>query len=82
MYTSKKYLSILSGLLFVLAILLTGCAKDEAISPLSEDALFKSIQDYDAQSGETQRSGDEPIDDGDITDDEDDEDDTDRSDKH
>jgi hypothetical protein len=62
---------------------MTGCVKDDSISPLSEDETFKSMQMYDALM-EDGRSGDHDgttwgDDDGDITDDEDDEDDTDRS---
>ncbi len=84
MFTVKKYLSGLAGLLFLLAFLMTGCVKDESIAPLSEDELFKSIQSYDALLGSESRSGEDAdsIDDGEITDDEDDEDDTDRSTKH
>ena len=77
----KKYLSGLAGLLFLLAFLMTGCVKDDDTAPLSEDALFKSMQRYDDQMNDDSKSGDdgEPCGDGDITDDEDDEDDTDRS---
>ena len=86
MITTKKYISYLAGLLFLLTFLMTGCVKDDSISPISEDATFKSMQSYDAQMQDG-RSGDDDTtigggdDDGDITDDEDDEDDTDRS-KH
>ncbi len=66
----------------MLTFLMTGCVKDDSISPVSEDETFKSMQSYDAQIMDG-KSGDDDdtTDDGDITDDEDDEDDTDRS-KH
>ena len=82
MFTVKKYLSGILGLLFLLAFLLTGCVKDEAIAPLADDELYKSIQAYDAQLDADVKSGDAGDCDGEITDDEDDEDDTDRSTKH
>jgi hypothetical protein len=81
MITTKKYLSILAGFLFVLAFLMTGCVKDDDTTPLSEDALFKSMQDYDQQFHGDSRSDTDggPCGGGEITDDEDDEDDSDRS---
>lgn len=82
MFTAKKYLSGIAGLLFLLSFLMTGCVKDEAIAPMADDELFKSIQAYDAQLDGDIKAGDEGDCDGDITDDEDDEDDTDRSTKH
>ena len=82
MFATKKYLSILAGMLFLMAFLMTGCVKDESHAPLSEDELFKSMQSYDSHLEGLTKSGEDCLDDGEITDDEDDEDDTDRSTKH
>lgn len=84
MITLKKYLSGLAGALFLLAFLMTGCVKDDDTTPLSDDALFKSIQSYDDHLNNDLKSNmdGDPCDEDDITDDEDDEDDTDRSNHH
>jgi len=77
MLTTKSYISSLAAALFLFAILLTGCAKDELIPPYQEETTVRGVTDAD---GPIITKGDDSGDaDGDITDDEDDEDDSDRA---
>lgn len=76
---SKNHISSLLGLLFLAAILLTGCAREELSSPAGED-IFKNLQvDVEEEGSKGDRDLDTDNDLDEITDDEDDEDDDDRS---
>ena len=74
---SKNYISSLLGIVFLFALMLTGCAKDELIPPAGED-IFKSQQVQDVKGDAFHKSNVDSDSDY-ITDDEDDEDDSDRS---
>ena len=72
----NKHISSLLRLMFIVALLLSGCAKDELIPPAGGD----TFKDFQAESEENvTKHDDSEFDVIEITDDEDDEDDDDRS---